>query len=268
VAVALAIFAMFGSLLFVSQFLQTVQGYSALEGGVRTLPMAITFMVFSGLSGVIGPRLGIKITVSLGLLIAAGGLYYSSQVYAVDAPYWEIAASLVMIAVGLGLVMAPATDSIMGSVPEHKAGIGSAMNDTTREIGGALGVAILGTVLNNVYIDKVRGLIDQLPEQAYEGVRDSIQGAHFIAANPDLPPEVSASILDVANNAFVSGITEAMFVGALIMAGASLVALVFLPAKVRPPAEDYLADAELVTAKDPRRTTGSMGAVTAESAGD
>jgi hypothetical protein len=185
----------------------------------------------------------------------------------VDAPYIEIAASLVMIAIGLGLVMAPATDSIMGSVPEHKAGIGSAMNDTTREIGGALGVAILGTVLNNVYIEEVRALLTQLPdlpEQAFEGVRDSIQGAHFVAADPNLPPEVSAAILNVADTAFVNGITDAMFVGALIMAGASLLAFVFLPAKVRPPAEEHLAEAEL----DVRRTTGSMGVVAAEAAGD
>ena len=262
IAIAMSVFAMFGSLLFVSQFLQTVQGYSALEGGIRTLPMAITFMIASGMSAVVGARLGIKLTVALGILVAAAGFYYSSQVYAVDAPYIDIATSLVIIAVGLGLVMAPATDSIMGSVPEHRAGIGSAMNDTTREVGGALGVAVLGTVLNNVYIDSVNSLEGQVPEPVFEAARDSVQGAHFVAASPDIPAELATTILNVADTAFVSGISDAFFIGTFILIGAALLVLVALPAKVRPPADEHLSEEEL----DIRRTTGSMDAVSA--AGD
>ena len=198
-------------------------------------------MIFSGLSALISARLGIKITIALGLLVAAGGLYFSSQIYAVDTAYPLIAVSLVIIAAGLGLVEAPATDSIMGSVPERKAGIGSAINDSTREIGGALGVAILGTLLNNVYIDKVGTLTAQLPALSAEGfevVQNSIQAAHFVAADPSLPAEVSATIIDVANNAFVSGMTDAMFIGSLIMLGAAAIVIAFLPSKVRPPLEE------------------------------
>lgn len=240
-AISLSIFAMFGTILFVSQYLQTVQGFSPLEGGLRTLPMAIGFMIFSGISALVASRLGIKITVALGILVAAGGLYYSSQIYEIDTPYLSIAASLVIISAGLGLVMAPATDSIMGSVPEHKAGIGSAMNDTTREIGGALGVAILGTLLNNVYIEKVGTLASRLPglpAEALEAIKDSVQGAHFVAADPNMPSEVSLTILDVANNAFVNGMTDAMFIGSLIMLGAGALVVAFLPATVRRPQED------------------------------
>ena len=207
---------------------------------------------------------GIKVTVALGLLVAAGGLYFSSQVYEVDADYLVIAVSLVIIAIGLGLVMAPATDSIMGSVPEHKAGIGSAMNDTTREIGGALGVAILGTVLNNVYINKIGVLKSQFPDlsaEVFEGVQDSIQGAHFVVTNPNfnLSPEISTTILDVANKAFVSGITDAMFIGALILIGAGSLVVAFLPAVVQPPEEE--AEVKAADSK-------VSGQVTPASAGD
>ena len=201
VAISLAIFAMFGSILFVTQYLQTVLGYSPLQAGIRFLPMALSFMVASGISAMVASRLGIKITVALGIIVAAGGLYFSAETYAIDTPYATIAAGMVIIASGLGLVMAPATDSIMGSVPENKAGIGSAMNDTTREIGGALGVAVLGTLLNNVYIERVGELASQLPglpAQALEVIEDSIQAAHIVAADPNMPAELSNTIIEAS----------------------------------------------------------------------
>jgi len=233
VAISLSVFSLLGTILFISQFLQTVQGYAPAEAGIRSLPLAVTFIVVSGIAPLVASRLGIKYTVALGIIISAGGLYYSSIVYAVEAPYIEIAISLAIISGGLGLVMAPATDSIMESVPDSKAGIGSAMNDTTRGIGGAMGVAVLGTVLNEVYLDKVAVLQSQLSETAYEGVRDSVQGAHLVAADGGLSSEVATMILDVADNAFVAGITEAMFIGTFIMLGASLLVLFFLPDAIR-----------------------------------
>ena len=240
-AISLTFFALFGTVLFVSQYLQTVQGYTPFESGIRMLPIAFSMAIVSALSALVSARLGLKVTIGIGILIAASGLYFSSQYYEVDSSYGIVAVSMVLIAGGLGLAISPATDSIMSAVPASKSGIGSAMNDTTREIGGAMGVAVLGTILNNIYIDRVKGLGELLPDmptEALHAVQESIQGAHFIAASPDLPVEVSSTIIRIADDAFVSGMTEAMFIGSLLMVAASAFVFIFLPATVRPPVEE------------------------------
>jgi hypothetical protein len=133
--------------------------------------------------------------------------------------------------------MTPATDSIMGSVPAVKAGIGSAMNDTTRQLGGALGVAILGTVMNSVYLSEIASLeqapfFSQLPEQAYAAIQSSIQGAQIVAEQVPVP-QIAQVITDTANEAFVLGMTQAMFIGALITAAAALITFAILPTRIQ-----------------------------------
>jgi predicted MFS family arabinose efflux permease len=183
-ALALISFAMFGIMFFMSQFLQTVQGYSALQAGVRLLPMAgMSFVAAIG-SAKVAQRVGTKVAVGTGILIAAAGLFYLSQIAKVDTSYGMLVIVMCIISMGMGLTMSPATNSIMGSLPVNKAGIGSAMNDTTRLLGGALGVAVLGTIMNNLYIAKINdtlsGALSSSP-QLLEAARSSIQGAHFAA---------------------------------------------------------------------------------------
>jgi hypothetical protein len=136
----------------------------------------------------------------------------------------------------------------MQSVPVSKAGIGSAMNDTTRQLGGALGVAILGTLMNSTYqreIASLKSLAEQFPvpqeqfDQAYEVISRSIQGAHILVSQLPIlvPQEVKDTIITTANHAFVAGMTEAMFIGSIIMYGAALFALFALPAQVQRPVE-------------------------------
>jgi hypothetical protein len=141
---------------------------------------------------------------------------------------------------GMGATMSPATNSIMGSLPVNKAGVGSAMNDTTRQVGGALGVAVLGTVMNSTYLTKVDTLNNGtlgLPEQAFEAIRNGIQSAHMVAKTiPD--PAVAQEIIHTANKAFTSGMVDATIVAGAIMVVASLVTLAILPAKIRPPQND------------------------------
>ena len=134
-----------------SQYLQTVHGYTPLEAGVRLLPMAFAAFVGRITSAWIAQKIGTKLVVALGILIAAGGLFYFNRIAAVNTSYLDIAIGMVITSVGMGITMSPATNSIMGSVPVDEAGVGSAMNDTNRQIGGALGVAILGTLLNSSY---------------------------------------------------------------------------------------------------------------------
>ena len=166
----LMMFSMFGSVFFLSQYLQSVLGFTALQAGVRLLPVALTMVVVSANSARVAARFGTKATVALGIFVAGLGLLYMSQFYAVGTAYSTVAIGMVIFPFGLGLTMSPATNSIMQSVPVNKAGIGSAMNDTTRQLGGALGVAILGTVMNNVYLNEIEALrtaLPQLPQQAF-----------------------------------------------------------------------------------------------------
>ena len=144
-AITLVFFALFGSIFLLTQHLQFVLGYSPLEAGVRILPIA-ALIVTAPVSARVVEHVGTKLVVAAGLLVVAGGLGLLSTV-GIDDGYGLVAASLAVLGTGMGLTMAPATESIMGALPLAKAGVGSAMNDTTRKVGGALGVAVLGSVL-------------------------------------------------------------------------------------------------------------------------
>ena len=152
-----------------------------------------------------------------------------------DTAYWGIIGIMAIGAIGIGIVMSPATNSIMGSVPVNRAGVGSALNDSTRLVGGALGIAVLGTIMNRVYRGDIEALISgvpSLPDDAFKMAQSSIQGAHIIAESiPDAG--VSGMIADIANQGFVSGMNDAFMVAAAVMAAASILALVILPSKVR-----------------------------------
>ena len=153
---------MFGVIFLLTQYFQFVLGYSPLESGIRLLPMALTMMVVAPLSARIVERIGTKVVVASGLGIVSIALLSMLQLEA-STPYSNIFWRLMLMAAGMGLTMAPATESIMGSLPLAKAGVGSAVNDTTRQVGGALGVAIIGSVLSSTYGAKVGDAIAGAP---------------------------------------------------------------------------------------------------------
>ncbi len=136
-------------------------GYSALEAGIRLLPVSVVMGVVSPVSARLVEQVGTKVVVTVGLVVAAVGLALASAIDA-GSGYGPLLASMVVLALGMSLTMAPATESIMGSLPPAKAGVGSAVNDTTRELGGALGVAVLGSLLASGYassmVTSLRGL--------------------------------------------------------------------------------------------------------------
>ncbi|HML24896.1 MAG TPA: MFS transporter [Aggregatilinea sp.] len=260
-ALMFAMFSLFGSVFFISQYLQTVLGFTALEAGIRLLPLALTMAVTSALSARLAHRFGVKAIVAVGLLIAASGLYYMGRQYEIGTSYGTIVVGIVTLATGMGLTMSPATDSIMGAVPVAKAGVGSAMNDTTRMLGGALGVAVLGTIMNDRYLEEVETLheaLPQLPAAMFDVISDSVQAAHVVAhrmlAGVSLPipdgllESASRTILDTANRGFVVGMNDAMIVGSIVMALTSLFALFVLPSRVQRPAEEGASNAELALA--------------------
>jgi Na+/melibiose symporter-like transporter len=231
-AIMLTFFAMFGSLFLLTQFLQSILGYTPLEAGIRLLPMAGVMIVISPLSAKVVERIGSKIVVASGLSIAAIGLIMASRLTA-GASYPEVLASLVVLAAGMALVMPPATESIMGSLPPAKAGVGSAVNDTTRQVGGALGVAVLGSVMSSTYGPRVSDAISGLPlssEQA-TAIHDQIGAA--IRAAGEIGGAPGRALADVASRGFADGMSTAFIIGAAALALGAVIVALFLPARAR-----------------------------------
>jgi len=228
-AITLVFFALFGSIFLLTQYLQFVKGYTPLEAGVRVTPIAAVILG-APLSARLVERVGRKAVVTAGLLIVATGLATMSTVDA-GTSYPFLAASLATLGFGMGMTMAPATDSVMGSVPKEKAGVGSAMNDTTRQVGGALGVAILGSVLAQGYGVSIAPTLAGLPPEAAGLAGDSIGGAVAVATRAG--GEAGAALLGAAGDAFVDGMGVALLVAAGVAVVGALTSLRFLPAEGR-----------------------------------
>ena len=234
-AITLVFFALFGSIFFLTQYLQFVLGYGTLTAGLAISPVALALMVAAPTAPVLTKRFGYKAMVATGLTIVAGGLVLLSTA-TVDSGYGLILAVIVTMGVGMGLAMTPATDSIMGSLPREKAGVGSAVNDTTREVGGALGVAILGSLLAAGYHSSMdsSAAVHALPTQAASVAHDSLGGAVQVAGQLGTAGQ---SLVADAPHAFVNAMSSTVLVAAAVAVVGALVALIWLPARAEAPAE-------------------------------
>ena len=237
VAIALLFFALFGTLFVVTQYLQDVLGFTALQTGLREAPVALALMAAAPLTPVLVARLGTKIVVVAGLAVIAASLLLITRIGPESSS--SSATAMVLIAIvglglGLGLALAPATESIMGSVPPERAGVGSATNDTTREVGGALGVAVLGSVLNSVFRTHVQGSVVTrlLPPEAQAAAVRSVGEAKSVAATLGSRP--GSVLARAADAAFVHAMAAAAAIGALVALGGLAVALAALPARPAP----------------------------------
>ena len=229
VSITLVFFALFGTIFLLTQYLQFVLGYSPLQAGVRIMPIA-TLVIAAPLSARLVERIGSKFTVALGLVTVATSLGVLSTVSDTSG-YGLVATTLVLLGLGMGTTMAPATDSIMGSLPLAKAGVGSAVNDTTRMVGGALGVAVLGSVLASRFGSLMDGLAAALPGSAGATATDSIGGA--LAVGSRLGPDQAGALISAAKSAYIDGMGGAVLVATAVTLGGALVALLFLPARAR-----------------------------------
>jgi EmrB/QacA subfamily drug resistance transporter len=230
-AVTSAFFALFGFIFLITQYFQLVRGYGPLEAGLRTLPVAFSIAAASILAPRIVERIGTTSVVRAGLASMSVAFVWIAFRVEVDTPYIEIAGQMILLGAGLGATTAPATESIMGSLSADKAGVGSAVNDTTRELGGTLGVAIIGSVFSSVYIGalgKSDGVFGQLPLETQELTKESVGAARFIAA--ELGPNAPAYLAEV-NNAFLSGLGAGCLVAAGVAASGAIFASRFLPAR-------------------------------------
>jgi Na+/melibiose symporter-like transporter len=260
-AITMTFFAMFGSMFLITQYLQTVLGFSALQAGIRMFPMSLVMLVVAPMSPRFVERLGTKTVVGTGLLMVSAGLVFLAGV-PVSNGYPHLLGAMVILAGGMGLVMAPATESIMGSLPLSKAGVGSAMNDTTRQFGGALGVAIIGSVFATSYRPNIADKLTALgaPAQVITAAKDSVGGA--LQAAGGVGGSLGRAISAAAKSEFVYGFHSALKVGALVTIVAAGIVWAFLPARaaeVRPIEETALdgiasltfAEAEGVLEADP-----------------
>jgi EmrB/QacA subfamily drug resistance transporter len=235
-SITLVFFAMFGSIFLLTQHLQFVLGYTPLQAGVRLMPVA-TLIVAAALSSRFVDRFGTKAVVVTGLVIVSAALFLLTTL-SVGSGYLPVALSIAILGLGMGTTMAPATDSIMGSLPLGKAGVGSAMNDTTRQVGGALGVAIVGSIMSSSYSSHMVDAVKTLPPQAAAAARDSVGAATAIArqAGP-----AGAAILRAAHVAFINAMGDAVMVASVVALLGAVVSLLFLPAR---PIDDDLIEGE------------------------
>ena len=239
-AITLVYFALVGSVFLQTQYFQFVLGWSPLETGVRMVPSAIALMITSPLSSRVVRMIGTKLTVAIGLGLVTVGLVAMSGMQ-MDMSYIDIVWRIMLPAAGLGLILAPATESVMGALPIFKAGIGSAVNDTTRQMGGALGVAVIGSVMATVYRSRFGPFFESnlAGIGGLDAARNSIGAADEIARHlPAGLQDLSTAVLASSRSAFIDGLHVALLVAAAASASGVLLALLFLPATAR--AEDLL----------------------------
>jgi EmrB/QacA subfamily drug resistance transporter len=232
-AITLTFFAMFGSMFLMTQYWQFVHGYSPLGAGVRMVPFAFTMMLVAPLSARFVERVGTKRVVSSGLLLVAIALTSLSFIGR-TTPYVIVILLFCLMSVGMGMTMAPATESVMGSLPREKAGVGSAVNDTTRQMGGALGVAIIGSVSSSIYASQVSSIGSDfgLSGSALSDSTSSLGGALGVA--PSLGARAGEFVIDVKDG-FVAALSSGLRLGAVVVLGAAFVAWRFLPARANDP---------------------------------
>jgi EmrB/QacA subfamily drug resistance transporter len=231
-AISLSSFALFGAIFALTQFLQDAHGYSALEAGAAMAPLAVGLLVGAGSSIKLQQRLGTPPVVMSGLL-GLGGLLLTSLLWTYDMVYWPLGVWFFALALFIGWIMGPATGSVMSAVPEEKSGVASAMNDVTRQVAGALGTAVIGSLISSLYASRVEDSAAGLPEAARVAAEDSIGKAQAVAAN--LPVSEGARLADSASVAF----TDALGIGFAVAAAFAVVAAVLvkhrLPSEGRAP---------------------------------
>jgi EmrB/QacA subfamily drug resistance transporter len=232
ISVTFVFFALMGVLFFLTTYMQAVLGYSALETGIRVLPVAFGMVLSSKLSIGLVQRLGTKVVVASGLAVVAAALAMYTG-FGVDTAYSELGLALFLMGAGMGLAMSPATEAIMGALPKEKAGIGSAMNDVVREVGGTLGVAVLGSFLSSGFASAMDGSVPDLPAEQAEAAGDSVGAAHAVAAQ--LGGGAAARLVDASNHAFVDAMATTASIAAAVALAGALIAAAFLPARARLP---------------------------------
>ena len=232
-AVTVIFFALFGSLFVLTQYLQLVHGYSPLAAGVRALPFAIAMGAASPVSPILAKRFGTRVVIPAGMALMGLGLLDLSTA-GVRTGYLPIAIAIAVMGAGMGLVMAPASTTIMDTVPAHQAGAGSAINDTIREVGGALGVAIVGSLAAAVYRSRLGSTLAtaRTPGAVAHQATGSVAAADAVGAHVGGP--VGSELVTAAHSAFVDAMAMGIRVAAAVALVSALAAVFALPRRRGP----------------------------------
>jgi len=236
-SLGLTMFGLVGSLFVLTQFLQFNLGYSPLQAGVRMLPTAAAIAVVAPLSSIAVRRAGTKLTIAAGMALIGAGLWQVS--YATIAwTFTGVLPALMLTGVGAGLVIPAVSGSVMNSLPREHTGVGSATNGVSIQVGGALGVAVIGSLLSTRYQDRMTAALAGLPvPHAIENtITSSIGGALGVAAQ--VGGDVGRLLTQAARTAFISGADLGMLTAAVVVLAGCALALVTVPARRRPKSPD------------------------------
>lgn len=265
-AVALFFLAVFGAFYYLTQHLQFVLGHDALDTGLRMLPLAGAVFVGSALTAYLTPRVGMKWTVTAGMVGGTAALALLTQVDATSS-YGDFVAPLVVLGVAIGLALSPCTDAIMGAFPESELGVGGAVNDTSLELGGSLGIAILGSLLGTSYSDHLGDAASGsgLPAGTLATAQDSVGAGYAVAqgvadrahqlgaqaarsSDPQQAAQLKAQAAELAETArrtadsvgssFADAVAHTSLVGAVVLGVGTVLVAVLLPGKGKSPATE------------------------------
>jgi EmrB/QacA subfamily drug resistance transporter len=224
---------MFATFFFLSLYMQTIRGYTAFEAGVRFLPMTVLIIATAPNAGKYASKHGSRIPMTYGLLLAAGGLFALSRL-SVDTPYLVMLPVFAVMGHGIGATMAPMTAAVMNSVGHERAGLGSAMTNTSREVGGVVGIALLGTVLTTRLQSALEPALAQigLPQEQQAVVAEAAsRGRIDPALLRTLLPEQRAAVAEAFRQSFMSGFRVSLFIGGLVLLAGAFVANRFIPGR-------------------------------------
>jgi hypothetical protein len=233
-AVTVAFFTLFGFIFLITLYFQFVRGYAPLSTGVRLLPVALSVGIGSVAGTQLAVRFGTKLIVTLGLVAMAGFYVWAAVTVSATLSYGTIAIQMVVYGLGMGLTSAPATESIMGAVSRSKAGVGSAVNDSTRLLGGTLGVAVIGSVYASLYGSRLTARLPSgLPAQVRDVAHQSLGAAYAVSGR--VPGALGRAVHDAATNAFLHGLSVGCLVAGGVAAAGAVLAVFFLPAQPASP---------------------------------
>jgi EmrB/QacA subfamily drug resistance transporter len=244
-AVTVAFFTLFGFIFLMTQYFQFIRGYGPLSTGVHLLPVALSVGAGSVVGTQLAVRAGTKLVVTTGLVAMAGFYVWVAASTSATTSYGVISVQMVIYGLGMGLTSAPATESIMGAVSRRQAGVGSAVNDSTRLLGGTLGVAVIGSVYASLYGARLTAQLPAgLPGQISAVAHQSVGAAIAVAARATAAGHAAAgqAIHAAATNAFLHGLAVGCLVAGLVAAAGAVLAVIFLPAQPTGPGAASTAD--------------------------
>jgi len=233
--IGIASFSLLGAIFATTQFLQDAHGYSALQAGAAMVPLAFGLVMGAGSSEKIKAKIGVNRIVTAGL-IGQAALLASTLLWDADMPYWPLGLWFLFAAFFMGWVMAPSTGSVMGAVPPEKAGVASAMNDVTRQVGGAIGTAIVGSLITTFYASRIDDHLTGLSGASHDAAENSIGQANAVAST--LPSSQGSDLMSSAAHAFTDSLGLSLAIaGGLALVGA-LVVKRFLPSGLEAAVEE------------------------------